>query len=265
VNYPDADVVTHELTDRLGITDQVFGRNSTQLSLFVSPNRDRILYFTISPSPALGESGQESLVDFYTLWTANIDGTEAVELGFFQYPSLPMLWGDEYVYLPILPGYGDGRDLYQACLDGTCKNYIDLSNTELSEAESHFFDKISVRQDGSMLAITHKYLPLLIIYDVNAGTSWCLPSSDINSGFPPAWSSDGQAIYYLNSEGQVIRHFLGPLPGEDATEVITTGSPTPGDEWLFLPDYRMTVFNNGSEGILINCYDSLDMSVSAQQ
>jgi len=75
VDYPHADIITRELTDSLGITERVFGEDSTdQYSIHVSPDGNQILYF-------LETEEVDGCCLRFDMFVANADGSDPRLIG----------------------------------------------------------------------------------------------------------------------------------------------------------------------------------------
>ncbi len=191
--YPDADIVTPELTDKLGITEYVFGDKS-QLweSLHVSPKRDRILYFTHE------SSDQDTCIegcDPVEGWIANADGSQARSLGVIASGEVGYLdweWkGNGYIYLTMI--YAGGlmgiEEIYE---DGS---YAGNNSFPLDYAYP------SVSPDGSYITFTQmlgggvdpRWKGQII--DHRSGNWYALPLTSF--AIPAIWSQDGQTIYFI--------------------------------------------------------------------
>jgi hypothetical protein len=241
--YPNRDIITRELTEKLGITDLVYGEDSICGSLIVTPDKEKVLYYSLT-----GEIYQ------YGLWIANADGTDQVEMGRVPTTFVDVAWVDsDIAYLTFMEPYGGIFEVIKVCLDGGCFTTVITGNFDLG-----FEGPVSVSPDGTRLAITHYFDYGFTIQSTDNLDDWYVLNAK-NPLFPAIWSYDGTAIYYPNGDWQIVQHLLELPSSTDDVEIITTGGPRPlGNEWIFLPDYRMVVYNDAGDGLMINCYDEIE-------
>lgn len=121
-DYWYRNLITPELTDRLGITEQVFGAEEDFTGLHVSPDRTRILYQT--PNPQIPDCAHGCRTS--KLWIADIDGSNSLPLGDYYGRVNRVIWGEEQIRLSITPAEVFSPDLTVTFyLDGHEQEYAD--------------------------------------------------------------------------------------------------------------------------------------------
>lgn len=122
-DYWHSDLITPELTDRLGIAEQVFGEREVFNTVYVSPDRTKILYRTTNPQ--IPDCAHGCVTE--TLWIANSDGSNPIALSEFYGGITRIVWGDDgRIYLSLYPleVWGPESTL-TVCADGSCAFYND--------------------------------------------------------------------------------------------------------------------------------------------
>lgn len=147
------DLITHTLTDKLGITEQVFGNGEDFTTLYVSPDRAKILYRVRNPQIPDCAHGCST----ETLWLANSDGSNPVSLSELYGTITRVIWGQNgKIYLSVSP-----LEVYEAdftltlCTDGSCAIY---ENASLLTHHSLPFDYVrhmpTTSPNGKWIALT---------------------------------------------------------------------------------------------------------------
>lgn len=125
VDYWYRDNITHEFTDKLGITEQVFGDGEDFSTVFVSPDKTKVLYRIAKPA-------EPDCIHFCitdTLWMVNSDGSDPIALYDFYGSITRIIWNEGDLILVSLASpevYGAYGTLI-ICADGSCA----LSSNEL--------------------------------------------------------------------------------------------------------------------------------------
>lgn len=123
-DYWYRDLVTRKLTDRLGITEQVFGDSEDFRTIYVSPDRTKILYSTRKPQVPHCDHDCET----ETLWITDRSGSNPIALtDFYEGTIEQVTWGkDDKIYLSLSSPVMAGTDLIlTVCADGSCEMYDD--------------------------------------------------------------------------------------------------------------------------------------------
>ncbi len=151
-DYWYRDLITPELTDRLGITAQVFGEVEDFTRLYVSPDQTKLLYSTQNPTiPDCAHGCTTS-----KLWVADIDGSNPIPLGDYYGWITRVIWEDTYVQLSLTP-----IEVFEA--DFTLTFFFDgresIGSTELilgggSLLFDHVFHLPTESPNGEWLAVT---------------------------------------------------------------------------------------------------------------
>jgi hypothetical protein len=209
--YPYADIVTRDLTDRLGITEFVFGeRSNNRFSLHVSPDRKKILYFV--PSKKLKDCTHSCyLVEGFV---ADADGSNPRSLG--EIPTdasiTRIYWGtDGRIYLTHITEEAPRFFTVGICIEDGCTlegNIADIAAKYGVNVPSGSI--VTTSPNGQYLAITPLYRnenlvgwdgSAYIIDTQNSGVI-TLPDSGL-SGVPIFWDNDGQILYGVDMNGVV--------------------------------------------------------------
>jgi hypothetical protein len=122
-DYWYRDIVTRQLTDRLGITEQVFGEEEDFSTVYVSPDRTRILYR--NTNPPIPDCAHGCITE--TLWIADSDGSNPRALSDFYGWISRIVWGnDGRIHLSMF-----SKEVWSpeftltVCIDGSCTLYLD--------------------------------------------------------------------------------------------------------------------------------------------
>lgn len=247
--YPNADIVTRELTDRLGITDDVFGEHSNELySLHVSPQRDRILYFVDNPPI------EECAHGCYTeqVWLADTNGSNAIEVGTIingEVGYIEWEWGTNgHIYLTMIY-VGPSYDVIDICEDGSCYTRNTFPFPYAFPSVSPDGEIIAVLNNGDGMAFlvpqtlfiddTQIELPIL---------SWLAPLQ---------WSEDGQTLYYLTGTNTPSIARV-PLADLENGETIVTAVNLTRTGWGVVEDYGLAFSHDRFDGFQIHCLSPED-------
>jgi hypothetical protein len=247
--YPDADIVTPELTDKLGITEYVFGEHSRAFySLHVSPNRARILYFTYNPPI------KDCAHGCYTaqVWVADVDGSNAKEVGRMVMGDAGYIaweWGGGKIYLTMV--YLDlSYGVIEICDDGSCFNTPDESfpyNYAYPSVSPDGEHIVFVRTFGSDFDDLHNQL-----YEQKSRSWFALPLDGWHA--PALWSDDGQTIYYAARVKDRVA--LAAVPLDDLTRADILVDDVIIDynaSWDVAPDLDITFSAADYYGLNIYC------------
>ncbi len=252
IPYPDADIVTRDLTDRLGVTEAVFGADSAYHALLVSPERDRVLYFVLDEDyeyPCCGDD-----YTYYEAWTANADGSDPRRLGITRQIDYvqQVHWIDDSAVLLIYNDlFGGGYTPLEVCLDGSCFNWLSLH-----AADGLFIHggSAAISPDRRSAAINHFYDDGITVQDRASGGEWSLPAGLRFPLFSPIWSPDGQAFYYPSGESQgAVRAWVD---APDHREAVTQGvlNTLIYPDWLALPAYYLSFsIDSAAGGLWVRC------------
>jgi hypothetical protein len=248
--YPDADIVTPALTDKLGITEYVFGDKSQPLeSLHVSPRRDRILYFVHTP-PVSAQDGCTEYCSFIDVWVANKDGSNATYLdsipnagiGYFAWD-----WSSKgKIYLSMV--YADGTvGILELCEDGSCSRRDSFPFT---------YEFPSVSPDGNYITFVvdpYAIKDKIKLFEYETGKWFDLPL--LSSQSPAIWSDDGLTIYYFARIDDEVVFASTPLNDLSQAKILVPNAPAGYSYyplWDVAPDMGL-LFTIRSDELHIYC------------
>jgi hypothetical protein len=122
-DYWYRDLITQEFTDRVGITEQVFGDGEDFSTVYVSPDRTKILYRVTNPERPDCAHGCVT----ETLWIADSNGNNPITLAEFYGRITRIVWDDDgMIYLSLSPLEVWEADFTLAVnTDGTISEYAD--------------------------------------------------------------------------------------------------------------------------------------------
>jgi hypothetical protein len=247
IEYPYVSVVTHELTDTLGVTDVVFGEDSIYGSLFLSPDMTQIVYFVQEPCSACSAEN-------YRVWIASVDGSDKQYVG--EYTGF---WAREYIdwgsdnrlYLTWIPPYGLGGGNIQVvvCLDGSCLLDSDgiIEDAGLSSNELWRSTFVVPNPSGNQVAITFENRTEgIMIINTDTGEQIVIPSNEATTGrnpffdhrVPARWLDDRTVLYFDIDDMKVIE-----LP-DDLSSYSQTSIDFPFGgftDWLVMPETQILV------------------------
>lgn len=203
VPYRHAEIVTPELTDTLGITDRVFGINSTyNYSLYVSPDGSKIFYFLLAPESCVDECMSTTM----NMYSADADGSNVVFIGpltlfaFWDH----IYWGaNDRVYIEFVSAYGGGSTMLEVCLDGSCIYSLGATLQEAKVPSTVSIPSVSVSPDGKFIAAERAFADggyppsSTVIFNTEDQTWMELPSNG-ESSMPVIWDSNNRLYYPID-------------------------------------------------------------------
>lgn len=257
IEYPYADIVTPELTDKLGLTDDVLGENSYLHSLMVSPARDKVIFFRyddLADLPCCGDNYAP-----YAVWSANLDGSDPHYLELTRQPTYlnDITWHPGRVVLTFNDMFGGGQTPLELCLDASCVHWFRLE----PEFEGQMFStgSGSISPDGRLVVLTTGLVTAWVyVQDRETGEQWRIP---LETEFPrlrPFWDANSRAFYLLTN-WRVVRYDLDAAPYDAVADVSSWMwiENFYAQDWLFLPEYGMVIVVDGSV-LSVQCYGIFD-------
>ncbi|MDX1995536.1 MAG: hypothetical protein SF029_24340 [bacterium] len=244
-DYPHADVVTRRLTDRLGITEYVFGDSSMEnYGLRVSPDGSKVLYFVPGPIREDCAHGCRLAEAFI----ANSDGSNPVSLGNFSLDNslVDVHWGaNDRLYLTLISEFAPSYFTVELCLDGSCGGYI----TDVLGIEG-YAAFVSVSPDGRYRAVERFSIGDggngALIFDEEGELVMELPDNG-DASLAVIWASEN-VIYYPLQGGYTVWEGETPQDYDHVRHInlnLQDGTFDPADQ---LTLWREGMFNGWDRG-----------------
>jgi hypothetical protein len=211
--YPYADVVTRDLTNRLGITDFVFGTHSNAgYSLHVSPDGKQILYFV--PGRHVDEDCTV-FCRFVDGYVADADGGHPLSLGEIPVDAslAGVYWGtDGRIYLSHITEEGGLFFTVGICIRADCTIQGDMRTIATAYGlEISSSAIVTTSPNGQYLAINPQGLNAetgdmagAYVIDLRNKSVIRLPD-DGASQFPLFWEDDSHLLYGVSARGVVYK------------------------------------------------------------
>jgi hypothetical protein len=198
-DYLYRDIVTPELTDKLGITNYVFGDESRyDYSLYVSPKKDKILYFVDDQQGCENDCMSRKM----RIYVANPDGTNPIFVGeWYKVNEFDRIyWGaNDRVYITFISEYhAPFHIILEICLDGSCFSILGDLLATAGVPSPYNLPAVSVSPNGQYLAVERGYfdddLSGAVIFNTQ-DNSWIELPSNGQVSLPVIWRDD-HTIYY---------------------------------------------------------------------
>lgn len=228
-----------QFAEQAKISDKFLGLyDETHLEL--SPSFTYGLYTQTQPAP-------------YALYSFNTESEKTVELGLVsnRLSKIQYSWyRDDEAVLTITPIYGEGYQVIDVCLDGSC--FVNLS-----QLINQLIERPAILSAQGILAVysTYNNTSRIWLYDLN--TKKIASEFTVNvrllPQLNPIWSEDGKSLYMVGFNEDKSTEYVYQFDlGSQKLTVITDLGNTFVKDWLIEPSKNLIALSIPE--IVFKCY-----------